>query len=155
MSGGRLNLFLGLLNNGTSNGVGGYFKDPSCPLQDINAGSPAACAAASNTISPAVQLITTGTPSDGNALFDVSRPLYIYFRDSDVTSATAWQPGGTLNAVRTLFYNPCLSGQTGCVTVGTQTFGPGGPPYIDTSAAQADIAAAGITPVYVPTVGGP
>ncbi len=33
MSGGRLNLFLGDLSTGASNGVGGYFKDPSCPLQ--------------------------------------------------------------------------------------------------------------------------
>jgi ABC-type phosphate transport system substrate-binding protein len=155
MSGGRLNLFLGLLSNGTSNGVGGYFRDPSCALNAINAGSPAACAAASNTINPAVKLITTGTPSDSNTLFDVPRPLYIYFRDSDVTSTTVWQPGGTLNAVRTLFYNPCLSGQTGCVTVGGATFGPGGPPFFDTAAAQADISAAGITPAYVPTPGGP
>jgi ABC-type phosphate transport system substrate-binding protein len=155
MSGGRLNLFLGQLSDGSASGGGGYFKDPSCPLQDINSGSPSACAAANNTITPLVKLITTGTPSAGGALFDVSRPLYIYFRDSDVTSTTAWQPGGTLNAVRTLFYNPCLSGQTGCVTVNGVQFGPGGPPYFDTAAAQADISAAGIIPAYSPQVGGP
>lgn len=155
MSGGRLNLFLGLLSNGTGNGVGGYFRDPSCALNAVNSGAPAACAAANNKISPAVKLITSGTPSDSNPLFDVSRPLYIYFRDSDVTSTTVWQPGSTLNAVRTLLYNPCLSGQTGCVTVGGVTFGPGGPPYLATAAAQADISAAGIVPAYVPTVGGP
>jgi ABC-type phosphate transport system substrate-binding protein len=155
MSGGRLDLFLGLLGNGTANGVGGYFKDPTCPLQDVNSGSPAACAAANNTITPSVQLATSGTPSDGNALFDVSRPLYIYFRDSDVNSTTAWQPGGTLNAVRTLFYNPCATGESGCTTVNGITFGPGGPPFFATAAAQSDIEAAGITPAYVPTVGGP
>ena len=155
MSGGRLNMFLGLLSNGTANGVGGYFRDPSCSLNAINTSTPAACAAASNKISPAVKLVTTGTPSDSNALFDISRPLYIYFRDSDVTSTTPWQPGSTLNAVRTLLYNPCLSGQTGCVTIGGVTYGPGGQPYFATAAAQQDISAAGITPVYVPTVGGP
>jgi ABC-type phosphate transport system substrate-binding protein len=155
MSGGRLDLFLGLLSTGAKNGVGGYFHDPSCPLQDINAGSPTACAAANNTITPAVKLITTGSPTDGNPLFDVSRPLYIYFRDSDVSSTVDWQPGSTLNAVRTLFYNPCSTGQTGCVTVNGVEYGPGGPPYFATAAAQADISAAGIVPAYVPTVGGP
>jgi len=155
MSGGRLNLFLGLLSTGATNGFGGYFRDPSCPLNDINAGSPAACAAGTNVISPSVKLITSGTPSDSNPLFDVSRPLYIYFRDSDVTSTTPWQPGSTLNAVRTLLYNPCLSGQTGCVTVNGVQYGPGGPPFFATAAAATDISAAGIVPAYVPTVGGP
>jgi hypothetical protein len=170
MSGGRLNLFLGLMASATtvgassSNGVGGYFKDPSCPLQDIINGSPASCAgsivggpAGANTISPKVTLVTTGTPggSLGGALFDVNRPLYVYFRDSDVNSPTPFQPGGTLNAIRTLFYNPCQTGQTGCVTVNGTTFGPGGPPYADTSFGETDIEAAGSTPAYVPTVGGP
>jgi ABC-type phosphate transport system substrate-binding protein len=155
MSGGRLDLFLGLLSNGTANGVGGYFKDPSCSLNAINTSTPAQCAAASNTIAPAVQLITTGTPSDANPLFDVSRPLYIYFRDADVSSTTTWQPGSTLNAVRTLFYNPCTNPPTGCTTVGGITYGPGGPPFFATAAAQSDISAAGIIPTYVPTVGGP
>jgi ABC-type phosphate transport system substrate-binding protein len=155
MSGGRLNLFLGLLSNGTANGVGGYFRDPSCALNAINTATPAACGASQNKINPAVKLITTGSPSDSNPLFDIARPLYIYFRDSDVTSATPWQPGSTLNAVRTLFYNPCLSGQTGCVTIGGVTYGPGGQPYFATAAAQQDISAAGINPVYIPTPGGP
>jgi ABC-type phosphate transport system substrate-binding protein len=155
MSGGRLNLFQGLLSTGAANGVGGYFKDPSCALNNISTSTPAACASTADTISPAVHLITSGTPSDGNPLFDVSRPLYIYFRDSDVDSATVWQPGGTLNAVRTLFYNPCATGESGCTTVNGVTYGPGGPPYFATAAAQADISAAGITPMYVPEVGGP
>jgi hypothetical protein len=102
-----------------------------------------------------VHLITTGTPSDSNPLFNIPRPLYIYFRDADINAATPFQPGGTLNAVRTLFYNPCQTGQTGCVTIGSQTFGPGGAPYFDTTSAQADISAAGITPTYVPQLAGP
>lgn len=155
MSGGRLNLFQGLLSTGASNGAGGYFQDPSCSLNAINTSTPAACAAASNTINPSVKLVTSGTPSDGNQLFDVPRPLYIYFRNSDVTSTTTWQPGSTLNAVRTLFYNPCLTGQTGCVTINGVTYGPGGQPWFATTAAQADISAAGINPMYVPQVGGP
>jgi ABC-type phosphate transport system substrate-binding protein len=162
MSGGRLNLFQGLLSTGSPTLLGfGYFRDPSCALNAIKTSTPAACSGTgnANVLNPAVALVTTGAPSDSNPLFDVSRPLYIYFRDSDVTSATGWQPGSTLNAVRTLFYNPCLSGMTGCVTeagaAGTATFGPGGPPYFDTTAAWTDISAAGINPAYVPTPGGP
>ena len=162
MSQSRLYLYDGLLSTGSPTALGyGYFRDPSCPLNDINSSSPAACSATgnANVLAPSVQLFTTGTPSDGNPLFDVTRPLYIYFRDSDVTSTVDWQPGSTLNAVRTLFYNPCLTGQTGCVTeagaAGTATFGPGGPPYFDQTAAWTDISAAGITPAYVPEVGGP
>jgi ABC-type phosphate transport system substrate-binding protein len=152
MSGGRLNLYQGLLGTGGSNGVGGYFKDPSCALDSTTNG----CTA---TINPAVSLVTTGTPSDGHALFDISRPLYIYFRASDVSSTTVWQPGGTLNAVRTLFYNPCpdnppVAGD-GCTTVNGVTFGPGGAPFYATPAGQSLIASAGVSPTYAATVGGP
>jgi hypothetical protein len=158
MSGGRLNLYLGKLGNGASNRVGGYFKDPSCPLQTTTG----ACAPASNTITPAVKLVTTGTPTACGAdctLFDVSRPLYIYFRSADVTSATPFQPGGKLNWVRTLLYNPCpdnppVAGD-GCTNVGGTEFGKGGAPYYDTAAGQALISAAGIAPTYAVTLGGP
>jgi ABC-type phosphate transport system substrate-binding protein len=163
MSGGRLDLFLGLLSTGAANGVGGYFKDPSCALNNINTSTPAACASSADTITPAVKLITTGTPSDTNPLFDVQRPLYLYFRASDVSASGAWQPGGTTNPVRTLFYNPCPDSPPkagdGC-TAGTgiaagQEFGPGGAPFFATAAAASDISAAGIVPTYVPQVGGP
>jgi len=163
MSGGRLDLFLGLASDGVTSTGSGYFRDPSCSLNAINNSNPAACAAASNTIKPAVKLVTTGTPSDSNQLFDVNRPLFIYFRDADVNSATKWQPGSSLNAVRTLFYNPCPDNPPvpgdGC-TAGTgpfagQEFGPGGAPWFATLTAQADISAAGIVPSYVFTPGGP
>jgi ABC-type phosphate transport system substrate-binding protein len=155
MSGGRLNLFEGLLSTGVANGAGGYFRDPSCGLNAINTSTPAACAAGTNVIKPAVTLVTSGTPSAGGALFDIARPLYIYFRDADVNSTATWQPGSSLNAVRTLFYNPCATGQTGCVTINGVTFGPGGAPWFAQAGAQSAISAAGITPMYVPQVGGP
>ena len=80
-------------------------------------------------------------PGDVNAVRRL-RPLYLYFRDADITSTTAYQPGGTLNWVRTLFYNPCSgAGTPGCVTVGGTIYGPGGQPFIATAAAQADISA--------------
>jgi hypothetical protein len=158
MSGGRLNLYKGLLGNGTANGYGGYFKDPSCPVEIT---TPAACIGAAATLSPDVHLLTTGAPSDGQPLWSIIRPLYIYFRHSDVATTAPFgtdkpfQPGSTLNWVRTLFFNPCSPGQTGCVTVGGTTYGPGGPPFYNTSAGKALISDAGVTPTYVVTLNGP
>jgi hypothetical protein len=146
MSGGRLNLFLGNLGTGGSNGVGGYFKDPSCIFK---ATTPTACVSPNNTISVSdTKFWTTGTPSAGGAILNDQRPLYIYFRDSDVNSTTAFEPGSTLNWVRSLFYNPCSGAghTTGCVTIGTTTYGPGGVPFYQTSSGQALIAAAGVDP---------
>jgi len=161
MSGGRLNLYQGLLGNGTSNGVGGYFQDPSCALE---VATPAPACTTGATISPAVHLVTTGTPTGTPApgvLWSITRPLYVFFRDSDVGNTAPFgsdkpfQPGSTLNWVRTLFYNPCSSGQTGCVTIGGTQYGPGGKPYIASSAGQAQISNAGIAPTYVVTLNGP
>ncbi len=158
MSGGRLNLFLGKLSTGADNGAGGYFQDSSCPP---GATAPAACVGSAKTLSPQVTLVTTGAPSDGNTLFNVSRPLYIYFRHADIAEAAPFgtdkpfQPGGTRNFVRELFYNPCSSGQTGCVTISGTTYGPGGKPFFASGSGQALISAAGIVPAYVYAANGP
>jgi hypothetical protein len=150
MSSGRLNLFKGNLGDGTSNGVGGYFHDPSCPFGNTTPPCP-------QVLTPNVKYWTTGTPLSGT-LFNISRPLYIYFRDVDVfNDSVKFEPGGTLNWVRSLFYNPCqgTGHTTGCVTIGGITYGPGGQPYVATSAGQALISGAGISPTYATTVGGP
>jgi hypothetical protein len=140
MSGGRLNLWLGDLGTtGGTNGVGGYFHDPTCPLQDIESSTgdgTAACSASASVLTPSVHFLA-GTPTDGNPVFNVTRPLYIYFRDTDLHSTTIWQPGGTLNAVNTLFYNPS------------------GTAYDCSAAGQALIAAAGVDPTCVFQAGGP
>ena len=152
MSGGRLNLYLGLKGDGSANGFGGYFKDPSCPAFVT---TPAACVGAARTLTPDVTLVTTGTPSSGT-LWNITRPLYLYFRQSDLNEATPWQPGSTLNWVRTLFYNPCATpGGPGCSVVNGIEYGPGGPPYIAQSAGQSLVSFAGIPPAYTPQVGGP
>jgi ABC-type phosphate transport system substrate-binding protein len=165
MSGGRLNLFQAILGTGGSTGSPGYFRDPSCPINTIlAAAADTACANPSgtnpinNVINPAVKLWTSGTPSDGNPLFDENRPLFIYFLNSAVSSTTPWQPGSTLNAIQTLFYNPCPTGATDCVA-GTGIdagleFGPGGPPYFAQQEAWTDIAAAGVDPEYAVDVPG-
>ena len=155
ISGGRLNLFQGKLGDGTSNGVGAYFQDPSCPF---GVATPAACVGSAKTLNPNVKFWTTGSPSDANPIWSITRPLYIYFRDVDVFNDTVkFEPGGTLNWVRALLYNPCAGTghTTGCHVIGGINYGPGGQPYIATSSGQALISAAGIAPTYVPTVGGP
>jgi hypothetical protein len=156
MSGGRLNLFLGNLGDGTSNGVGGYFKDPSCPFK---ATTPAACVGSALTINVSdTKFWTSGAPSDTNPILNDQRPLYIYFRDSDVNSTTAFEPGSTLNWVRSLFYNPCSGAghTTGCVTIGGTTYGPGGVPFYQTASGQSLITGAGVDPTgYTVLVPGP
>ena len=151
MSSGRLNLFQGVAPGQAAN-AHGYFQDPSCTVE---ATTPTACTTGI-FLNPAVTLVTTGTPSTtgaatvtgvNNNLYGVPRNLYIYFRDSDVNSATPLNVGSTLNFVRTLFYNPCSG--AGCTG-----FGPGGAPYYDTSFGQTLIEEAGITPTYAFTAGG-
>jgi hypothetical protein len=156
MSGGRLNLFLGKLGSangvpGGPNGVGGYFEDPSCPVEVT---TPAACVGAARVLTPHVTLVTTGTPTDGNTVFGVTRNLLIYFRDADETVTTKFEPGSTRNLVQTLFYNPCTSG-IGCITTATGTFASTGVPYYATTAGQALIAAAGIDATYTFNTDGP
>lgn len=161
MSGGRLNLFKGILGNGSSSGIGGYFIDPSC---QVEATTPAACVSPTNALNPAVQFEpnATGNASDGHPVYNFPRPLYVYFRDADIRTTTPFgtdvpfEPGTTLDFVRALFYNPCSSGQTGCVTIGTTMYGPGGQPWFaNPSTGQALVSAAGVAPTYAFTPGGP
>jgi ABC-type phosphate transport system substrate-binding protein len=137
MSQSRLYLFQGKLSDGTSNGVGPYFKDPSCAGLVT---TPSACVAPTNSLAPNVKLWTSAdpAPSDAGAAFYPTRPLYIYFRHADLSSAKAFQPGSTLNWVRTMLYNP-----------------GGATPYLCTAAGQALISAAGIIPACTYTASGP
>lgn len=103
-----------------------------------------------NPVLPAVKVLaTTGNAGDGSPVFDPTRPLYIYFRDSDIYSTVPFQPGTTVNWLNTLFYNPCLAGQTGCVSgpAGANEYGPSGQPYIDQAGGQQLLTDAGVTPV--------
>jgi hypothetical protein len=164
MSQGRLYLYLGesLQSSGpTSGGLpsGGYFLDPSCPY---NVGT-SACGSGTvgsttspwvpNAVKPTVHLVTSGSPSDGNTVFAATLPLYIYFRNSDLTSTTDFQPGSPENWLNALFYDPCPTGATNCQTISGITYGPDGPPYIDTGAGQADLDDAGVTPVNTDATG--
>jgi hypothetical protein len=166
-----------------ANALGAYFLDPTCPVESETA----ACIPSGDTtngvagtggtgnngsnqlqaVIPAVHVIATGTPG-GNlgggaaTLFFTSRPLFVYFRDSDVGSTAAMEPGGTENWVRTLFYNPCdaaVGGPTGGNCTGPAAnpteYGPGGTPYFeynnDGSSIKngvTEIELAGVTPAW-------
>lgn len=95
----------------------GYFHDPSTPY---------------SVASPPKALSASGISLEqGTAAFSTPIPYYIIFRESDYASTKPWQPGGTLNWVQTLFYNP------------------GGTPWVESSEAQAILTAEGVTPDYV------
>ena len=76
--------------------------------------------------------LTSGIKFTSIATYSDVRGLYIVFRDSDTGAAAKFQPGGALNKVRTLFYNP-----------------GGAAPFIAGAAGQAAIAAAGGTPTFI------
>jgi ABC-type phosphate transport system substrate-binding protein len=97
-----------------------------------------------------------GPSTDGPTVktYEDDRGLYVYFRDSDMlavgasgsTNPGGFEPGSVLNFEQTLFYNPCTPVAPATTCTG---FGPGGAPYMDTSAGQTLIAAAGINPTYI------
>jgi hypothetical protein len=96
----------------------GYFHNPNT----VFPGS-------STSLTPGVKLLS-GTPGDGTVY---SSPItdYVIFRQSDASSTTSFEPGGTKNWVQSLFSNP-----------------GGSSPFFAKSTGQALIAASGVTPVY-------
>ncbi len=117
-SGSRLNLWEGLSGNTTygSNPSNGYFHNPTVAYPG------------GAVLTPGISLLT-GTPSDGNPLYDHVRDLYVVYRWTDQISTTPWQPGGTLNWAQTLFCNP-----------------GGATPFFQTPAGKTLIAEAGANP---------
>jgi hypothetical protein len=101
----------------------GYFHSPST----VFPGS-------SSPLSPGVVLLS-GTPTDGNAALNIGISDYVIWRATDTTSTTPYQPGGALNWVQTLFYDP--TGPT---------------PYIFSPEGQTLITEAGVTPVATPSL---
>jgi ABC-type phosphate transport system substrate-binding protein len=82
---------------------------------------------------PAAPLTTAGVQlHTGAGSFSTVFSYYIIFRESDYASNTAWQPGGTLNWVQTLFFNPS-----------------GPKPYVDSAPGKALIGQAGVTATYL------
>jgi ABC-type phosphate transport system substrate-binding protein len=117
-SGARLNLYSGKSGNTTfgSDPGTGYFHDPTVAYPGGSA------------LAPGISQLT-GTPSDGNAVYNDTRNLNIVYRWTDQISTTVWQPGGKLNWAQTLFCDP------------------GGPtPFFQTAAGKTLIAEAGGDP---------
>jgi len=96
----------------------GYFHNPAT----VFPGSTTA-------LTPGVVLLS-GTPGDGT-VYDSPITDYVIFRQSDASSTTPFEPGGSRNWVNTLFSNP-----------------GGSTPFFGKGAGQALIAAAGVTPLY-------
>jgi ABC-type phosphate transport system substrate-binding protein len=94
----------------------GYFHDPSVAY-------PGGAA-----LTPGIKL-SSGTPTDGNAVYSDVRGLYIIYRDSDRLSTTPFQPGSSKNFVASLFANNPAS-------------------FFKSAPGQAAIAAAGATPLF-------
>jgi hypothetical protein len=144
MSQGRLDLFKGVNNAGTSGGLPsvGYFLDPSCAYESGTTGCGTGTVGGSpawqtNAVSVSNVVTQSGSPADGNTLFDPTRSLYLYVRSADVTASSHWQPTGTLNWVNELFYNPAANGTT-------IPF-----PYISQAEGQTLLEDAGVTPTPV------
>jgi ABC-type phosphate transport system substrate-binding protein len=97
----------------------GYFHDPNTVFPGN-----------STAINPGVSLLT-GTAPDSGTVYSDAVNHYVIFRQSDLTSATPMEPGGSLNWIQTLF-----------------SHGTGTPPFFDRSAGEVLVAAAGTTPNY-------
>ncbi len=132
-SGSRLNLWNGVSGDtklSASSGVG-YFHNPAT-----------AYPGSSTSEAPGVVLLT-GTPSDGNPVFDDVRALNVVYPFNDGTLSTPWQPGSKLNWANTLFCNANYGNTPGSpIVAGTPE------PFFESPAGQALIAQAGATPDY-------
>jgi hypothetical protein len=117
-SAGRLALWNG---NVDGNGASGYFHNPATVFPGAS--------------SPEVAGVSL---QSGSGALDIPITDYVIFRTNDIASTTPYQPGGSLNWVKTLFYNPAYTGPTSGVPA----------PFIDTPGGQALIASSGVTPVY-------
>jgi len=96
----------------------GYFHNPAT----VYPGSGTALSSGINLL--------TGTAPDAAAAYSSGITDYVIYRQSDATSATPFEPGGTRNWVQTLFANANNNA------------------LVQTSSGQALIAASGVTPVY-------
>ncbi len=98
----------------------GYFHNPATPFPG-----------SSSPLTPGVKLLT-GSPTDGNPVYASPITDYVIFRQSDATSTTPMEPGGSRNWVETLFSNPSNPASA----------------LVDKASGQALIAASGVTPDY-------
>ena len=99
--------------------LSGYFHNPATAFPG------------SGPVIPTVKALTA-TPPDGGSAYNSQVNHYVIFRQSDATSATPMEPGGTKNWVQTLFSNN----------------GGAGTPAIASNTYKALITASGATPAY-------
>lgn len=115
----------------------GYFLNPNTAYQIGANGKPTATPLSASGIT----LQVPGQNGVAAGAYQADLPYYVIFRESDISSPTPWQPGSTLNWVKTLFYNPDY--------VDAQTTPDIPAPWVESAAAQQLITNLGLTPVYV------
>jgi hypothetical protein len=115
----------------------GFFTNPD------KAYNPAANSADSSYVlgNSTIKLQVPGTGgADASTTYQATIPYYVVFRHSDIATAGGWQPGSTLNWVKTLFYNPDYDPGATDNTVPA--------PWVASPAATALLTKIGLTPVY-------
>jgi hypothetical protein len=125
-SGSRLNLWEGVSGNTSvapSSDIG-YFRNPANVYGT----------ASNPPLAPGIKQITTGSPSDGNAVYVDNRALNVVYPFNDNSSTSPGEPGSSYNWANLLF---CPSTKAGAPT-----------PFFDTPAGQTDIAEAGADPSF-------
>lgn len=114
----------------------GYFLNPGTAYSIGSNGKPTATPQSAAGIT--LQIPGTGSVDAG--AYQADLPYYVIFRESDITSSTPWQPGSTLNWVKTLFYNPDY--------VDAQTTPDVPAPWVESAAGQQLISSLGIQATY-------
>lgn len=117
----------------------GYFPDPSSAAYTGNTANGPKGLTTSPLSAAGITLQVPGQNGVSANAYVADLPFYVIFRESDISSTTPWQPGSTLNWVKTLFYNPAYDPTD-----------PSGPPapWIVSSAGQALLTSLGLTPYY-------
>jgi ABC-type phosphate transport system substrate-binding protein len=113
-----------------------YNSNPAAGSGNTQAGTPIDNSGIDIQVPGQAGVGATGAGAD--TVFRASIPYYVVFRQSDVDITQGWQPGSTLNWVRTLFANPQWTEGSTSVP----------PPFVASPAGKAILTELGLTPDY-------
>ncbi|MGZ6814303.1 MAG: hypothetical protein ACXVEV_14950 [Nocardioidaceae bacterium] len=116
-----------------------YFPDPANAAYTGSTANGAGGKTTTPLSASGIKLQVPGANGVASGAYVADLPFYLIFRESAISSTTAWQPGGSLNWVKTLFYNP--------------DYDPADPagapaPWIASAAGQQLLTDLGLTPYY-------
>ncbi|WGL51830.1 hypothetical protein P5P86_17975 [Nocardioides sp. BP30] len=116
-----------------------YFPDPSSASYTGSVANGSDGKTTTPLSASGITLQVPGSNGVSASAYVADLPFYVIFRESAIDSNKAWQPGSTLNWVRTLFYNPAYDPDDAS----------GAPaPWIVSAAGQQLISSLGLTPYY-------